>query len=183
MVDMDVPDGLDDFWLGYCHGYWANLQIGDVATPANANVIVWAPPGPPSGSHRYTLVLFEQTAGMVADLAALAASLGAFGSTLPAGSPFPFVASSAATAQSLMAVNAHFYYTPCTDAWAAAAGMNCRPKCEAINGCPSFNLYGATVCYCDEVSFGADVTEPPTMERGDCCDVGEHGNRWSDGHP
>ena len=38
-------------------------------------------------------------------------------------------AASAAAAQGLEVVNAHFYYTPCTDAWAAANGMDCRPKC------------------------------------------------------
>jgi phosphatidylethanolamine-binding protein (PEBP) family uncharacterized protein len=158
MLDPDIPEEQNGFWGTYLHGYWANLQRGDTATASNANVVVHANPGPPFGSHRYSYVLFEQTAGLVGNLTELAASLGVSGSTLPGYPPFPFYPNKTATAQGLDVVNAHFHYTPC-------AGSGCRALCEAVGDCASFDPFGLGyfVCYCDTISFDASGTPLPTF--------------------
>jgi len=162
------------------HGIWANVRNGDVCNATNANVMSFTEVAPTFGSHRITLLLFEQEGRELKDA----------GNTLRQRIGYPpnntaeqafnrahFVLArlTSWSTNPLSLVNGVFVYMPCSAASAAAnvyvgsshtsGGLSecvpyCSGNCSTVLAPAEGNVTALVACPCDEVATGIRFSTP-----------------------
>jgi len=181
LLDPQLPNS-GDAWMGTnVHGWWANLQNGESATTAGANVVAKLKSAPPFGSHRYVVLLLEQSAGVL-DVGNVIASLnGGTVTTTPMTTlllPGQDLGG-LLVAQGLKLANANMFYLGCNTQVMATVyqptygygdGATCMAYCSFTGGecrtdvpAGDTNLFGIPGCPCAHAVFPFRPTPTPTQ--------------------